>query len=199
MSKLNIMGNILLNVGFIVFFLVIGNTIFGQTKDLTKETDPKVIKEELDKCKTSTEKIYKRWLGGSELIEEEYTLLQGCYTNFSNQIRLNEDHNRLISNLIDDDKIKDKRIEGGVVGLTYIVKNDRGTKLGELEKVGNVLFHFDGVKGMTFVQEKGNELFFRENIKNMIYKTLNMSVSEYKITITKGNDNNCDFRIQKID
>jgi hypothetical protein len=71
----------------VVCFFLFENTVYSQTKELTKETDPKVIKEELDKCKSSTEKIYKRWSGGSELIEEEYNLLQGCYTNFSNQIK----------------------------------------------------------------------------------------------------------------
>ena len=78
------MRNILLKASLILSFLIIGKTLFSQVKELTKESDPKVIKEELDKCKSSTDKIYKRWSKGSELIEEEYTLLQGCYTNFSN-------------------------------------------------------------------------------------------------------------------
>ena len=85
----------------LILLIILGSKTYAQTQNLSEITDPKVIKSELDKCKSSTDKIYKRWSKGSELIEEEYTLLQGCYTNFSNQIIINERHNTLITNLLD--------------------------------------------------------------------------------------------------
>ncbi len=97
----------------LILLIILGSKTYAQTQNLSEITDPKVIKEELDKCKSSTDKIYKRWSKGSELIEEEYTLLQGCYTNFSNQIIINERHNTLITNLLDlKKKLKMLRLLG---------------------------------------------------------------------------------------
>jgi hypothetical protein len=189
------MSKILFKVSFLVSFLIVGNTLNSQTKDLTKETDPKIIKEELNKCKSSTEKIYKRWLGGSELIEEEYTLLQGCYTNFSNQIRINEGHNRLITNLMDLKKIKNVKVVGGLVGQEYSVENARGTKLGEIKKTGKNTYKFNGERGYIFIEKRNGILQFKPFVLGPIYNCLNLDLDKNKITVMEGGDNNCDFRV----
>ena len=189
------MRNILLKASLILSFLIIGKTLFSQVKELTKESDPKVIKEELDKCKSSTDKIYKRWSKGSELIEEEYTLLQGCYTNFSNQIIINERHNTLITNLLDLKKIKNVKVIGGLVGQEYSVENARGTKLGDVEKISKNTYKFNGVRGYIFIEKRNGILQFKPFVLGPIYNCLNLDLDKNKITVMEGGDNNCDFRV----
>ena len=189
------MRNILLKTSLILIFLIIGKTLYSQVKELTKELDPKVIKEELDKCKSSTDKIYKRWSKGSELIEEEYTLLQGCYTNFSNQIRNNEGYNILITNLLDLKKIKNIKVVGGLVGQEYSVENARGTKLGKIEKTGKNTYKFNGERSYIFIEKRNGVLQFKPFVLGPIYNCLNLDLDKNKITVMEGGDNNCDFRV----
>ena len=179
----------------LILLIILGSKTYAQTQNLSEITDPKVIKEELDKCKSSTDKIYKRWSKGSELIEEEYTLLQGCYTNFSNQIIINERHNTLITNLLDLKKIKNVKVIGGLVGQEYSVENARGTKLGDVEKISKNTYKFNGVRGYTFIEKINGILQFRSFVLGPIYNCLNLDLDKNKITVMEGGDNNCDFRV----
>ena len=198
------MRNILLKASLILSFLIIGKTLFSQVKELTKESDPKVIKEELDKCKSSTDKIYKRWSKGSELIEEEYTLLQGCYTNFSNQIRINEDVMTLISSVLKNGKIKDSQVEGGLVGLKYNVTDSRGNVVGTIKKITGNQYKFNGKRGYTFLKQSKDPLTseitntFTQSAQDSVYRALNLKYSTHDITViaVDNNLNDCKFRIE---
>ena len=198
------MRNILLKASLILSFLIIGKTLFSQVKELTKESDPKVIKEELDKCKSSTDKIYKRWSKGSELIEEEYTLLQGCYTNFSNQIRINEDVMTLISIELKNGKIKDSQVEGGLVGLKYNVTDSRGNLIATIKKNNINQYVFNGIRGYTFLKQskdpQTSEITntFTQSTQDSVYRALNLKYSTHDITVIEvdNNLNDCKFRIE---
>ena len=187
----------------VVCFFLVENTVYSQTKDLTKEPDPKVIKEELDKCKSSTEKIYKRWSVGSELIEEEYNLLQGCYTNFSSQIKFNSEVMTLISSELERGKIKDSKIVGGLVGLKYDVTDTRGRVIGTIKKNNLNQYEFDGEKGYSYMEKVKNpqngktKITFRPTSLDAVYTSLNLNLSENSITILDADKklNNCTFTI----
>lgn len=197
------MNKFLSYIIIVVCFFLFENTVYSQTKDLTKEPDPKVIKEELDKCKSSTEKIYKRWSGGSELIEEEYNLLQGCYTNFSNQIKFNSEVMTLISSELERGKIKDSKIVGGLVGLKYDVTDTRGRVIGSIKKNNLNQYEFDGEEDYTFMQQKVDpqngkiKISFRPTSLDAVYTSLNLNLSENSITILDADKkfNDCTFRI----
>jgi hypothetical protein len=178
---------------FVIIILPKG--FFSQAPSLSNEKDEKVIKENLDNCTNSIKKIYKRWLDGKDFIEEEYNLLQSCYTNFYDQIKINEDHQRLYLSLLEDKKIMDNKVSGGLVGLKYFIYNERGTLLGVVHKKDINLYQFKGEKGMTFIQAKNNQKVFRDNIKERIYLTLNFDKTTQRITIIKGDDNDGVFRI----
>jgi hypothetical protein len=179
----------------LILLTILGSKTYAQTQNLSEITDPKVIKSELDKCKSSTDKIYKRWLGGSELIEEEYIILQHCYTNFSNQTRLNEGYNIMITNLLDLNKLNNNIVIGGLVGQVYSIENTRGTKLGVVEKISKNTYKFNGVRGYTFIEKRNGILQFKPFISGPIYNCLNLDLDKTKITVMEGGDNNCDFRV----
>jgi hypothetical protein len=184
--------------------IVMPKGFFSQVTSLSNEKDEKVIKENLDNCTNSIKKIYKRWLDGKDFIEEEYNLLQSCYTNFYDQIKINEDHSRLITSLLDRGRIKDERISGGLIGLKYEVKDVRGRIIGEINKINGNQFKFNGEGDYTFMQKKVNPqsgdviITFRQTALDAIYKALNLQISQHQLTIMSSDKslNNCTFRLE---
>jgi hypothetical protein len=189
----------------------------GIRKDIKQDVknDKDVIDDNIDSCKEHLKSMYKAWLKGAGPGDLEdfgfeadaYKSVERCMANFYNRFEKNEDILRMVRELQDtndddgnpligDYKTGEGKVSKGVEGEKYVVKNDRGTKLGVIKKITGNQYKFNGVRGITFIQKKGERLVFRNNILTQIFKTLNLDIDKNKISIMKGDENNCTFRVQ---
>lgn len=185
----------------------------GIKKDIKGDVkqDKKVIDDNIDSCKEHIKAMYRAWKKGAGpgdldtfgFEDSAYYSVERCMANFYNRFEKNEDLMVMINhfkdeNLIGDYRSGEKSVSKGVEGEKYVVKNDRGTKLGVIKKITGNEYKFNGVKGMTFFQKKNGRYIFRNNILTQIYKTLNLDANTNTITIMTGdnNGNDCTFRVK---
>jgi hypothetical protein len=92
---------------------------------------------------------------------------------------------------ISDDTFDDKIVAGGVEGERYVVKNQNGTKLAIIRKVGANKFNFRSKMNVPLVDknDKGN-IKFRKEYVSYIYKELNINPNKQRIVIQKAVETN---------
>ena len=92
---------------------------------------------------------------------------------------------------ITGDTFDDAKAEGGREGGKYIVKNQNGTKLAIIRKVGANKFNFRSKMNVPLVDknDKGN-IKFRKEYVSYIYKELNINPNKQRIVIQKAVETN---------
>jgi hypothetical protein len=88
---------------------------------------------------------------------------------------------------ITGDTFDDAKAEGGVEGERYVVKNQNGTKVAIIRKVGANKFNFRSKMNVPLVDknDKGN-IKFRKEYVSFIYKELNIDPNKQRIVIQKA-------------
>jgi hypothetical protein len=88
---------------------------------------------------------------------------------------------------ITGDNFDEKIVAGGVEGERYIVKDQNGTKLAIVKKVGANKFNFRSKMNVPLVDknDKGN-IKFRKEYVSYIYKELNIDSNKQRIVIQKA-------------
>jgi len=88
---------------------------------------------------------------------------------------------------ITGDTFDEKKVEGGVEGERYVVKDKNGTKIAIIRKVGGNKFNFRSKANVPLVDknDKGNIKFRKEYISD-IYKELNIDPNKQRIVIQKA-------------
>ena len=88
---------------------------------------------------------------------------------------------------ITGDTFDEKIVAGGVEGERYIVKDQNGTKLAIVKKVGANKFNFRSKMNVPLVDknDKGN-IKFRKEYVSYIYKELNIDPNKQRIIIQKA-------------
>ena len=88
---------------------------------------------------------------------------------------------------ITGDTFDDKKAEAGVEGERYVVKDQNGTKLAIVKKVGANKFNFRSKMNVPLVDknDKGN-IKFRKEYVSSIYKELNIDPNKQRIIIQKA-------------
>ena len=88
---------------------------------------------------------------------------------------------------ITGDTFDDAKAEGGREGGRYIVKDQNGTKLAIVKKVGANKFNFRSKMNVPLVDknDKGN-IKFRKEYVSYIYKELNIDSNKQRIVIQKA-------------
>ena len=88
---------------------------------------------------------------------------------------------------ITGDTFDEKIVAGGVEGERYIVKDQNGTKLAIVKKVGANKFNFRSKMNVPLVDknDKGN-IKFRKEYVSYIYKELNIDPNKQRIVIQKA-------------
>ena len=184
-----------------------------QRKDDVNATR-KEINMSKDECRDHMKDMYKQVRQGKtkeEFQKEEISGVEWCMSNFRNvfqkeglfrkgdEIRimyktLGLDPTKLMqqksgndSEEISDDTFDDKIVAGGVEGERYVVKNQNGTKLAIIRKVGANKFNFRSKMNVPLVDknDKGN-IKFRKEYLSYIYKELNIDSNKQRIVIQKA-------------
>ena len=184
-----------------------------QRKDDVNATR-KEINMSKDECRDHMKDMYKQVRQGKtkeEFQKEEISGVEWCMSNFRNvfqkeglfrkgdEIRimyktLGLDPTKLMqqksgndSEEISDDTFDDKIDAGGVEGERYVVKNQNGTKLAIIRKVGANKFNFRSKMNVPLVDknDKGN-IKFRKEYLSYIYKELNIDSNKQRIVIQKA-------------
>jgi hypothetical protein len=90
---------------------------------------------------------------------------------------------------ITGDTFDDAKAEAGVEGERYVVKDQNGTKVAIVRKVGANKFNFRSKMNVSLVDktDKGNIKFTKEYISN-IYKELNINPNKQRIVIQKATE-----------
>jgi hypothetical protein len=90
---------------------------------------------------------------------------------------------------ITGDTFDDAKAEGGREGGRYVVKDQNGTKIAIVKKVGANKFNFRSKMNVSLVDktDKGNIKFTKEYISN-IYKELNINPNKQRIVIQKATE-----------
>ena len=88
---------------------------------------------------------------------------------------------------ITGDTFDDAKAEGGVEGERYVVKDQNGTKIAIVRKVGANKFNFRSKVNVPLVDknDKGN-IKFRKEYVSSIYKELNIDPNKQRIVIQKA-------------
>ena len=184
-----------------------------QRKDDVNATR-KEINMSKDECRDHMKDMYKQVRQGKtkeEFQKEEISGVEWCMSNFRNvfqkeglfrkgdEIRimyktLGLDPTKLMqqksgndSEEISDDTFDDKIVAGGVEGERYVVKDQNGTKVAIIRKVGANKFNFRSKMNVPLVDknDKGNIKFRKEYISS-IYKELNIDSNKQRIVIQKA-------------
>jgi len=90
---------------------------------------------------------------------------------------------------ITGDTFDDAKAEGGREGGRYVVKDQNGTKIAIVKKVGANKFNFRSKMNVSLVDktDKGNIKFTKEYI-SYIYKELNINPNKQRIVIQKATE-----------
>ena len=90
---------------------------------------------------------------------------------------------------ITGDTFDDAKAEGGVEGERYVVKDQNGTKVAIIRKVGGNKFNFRSKMNIPLVDknDKGN-IKFNKSYVSSIYKELNIDPNKQRIVIQKATE-----------
>jgi hypothetical protein len=184
-----------------------------QRKDDVNATR-KEINMSKDECRDHMKDMYKQVRQGKtkeEFQKEEISGVEWCMSNFRNvfqkeglfrkgdEIRimyktLGLDPTEVMQQKsgndteeITGDTYDEKIVDGGVEGERYVVKDQNGTKVAIVRKVGANKFNFRSKVNIPLVDknDKGN-IKFRKEYVSSIYKELNIDPNKQRIIIQKA-------------